>query len=68
MLSITDVFIAWLRISDGANYIRTYLYFCVADNIMYLGAILSCSVREIIYINIGMHKSIHEPFKIMKYF
>ena len=50
MLSITDVFIAWLRISDGANYIRTYLYFCVADNIMYLGAILSCSVREIIYI------------------
>ena len=64
------VFIAWLRISDGANYIRTCLYFCVADNIMYLGAILSCSVREIIYIyiNIGMHKSIHEPFKIMKYF
>ena len=67
------VFIAWLRISDGANYIRTYLYFCVADNIMYLGAIASCSVRDIIYthtvyINIGMHKSIHEPFIIMKYF
>ena len=24
--------------------------------------------RDYIYINIGMHKSIHEPFKIMKYF
>ena len=51
------VFIAWLRISDGANYIRTYLYFCVADNIMYLGAIASCSVRYIIYIyvtNLGV--------------
>ena len=63
------VFIAWLRISDGANYIRTYLYFCVADNIMYLGAIASCSVRDIIYIYKHiMHKSIHEPFIIMKYF
>ena len=63
MLRITDGCVAhngWFLLLGCAyqmvqNYIRTYLYFCVADYIMYLGAIciMQCEIYYI-YINIGM--------------
>ena len=48
---------AYQMVQITLQAIRTYLYLCVADNIniMYLGAIVSCSVREIIYISKHRH-------------